>query len=406
MKVGDFRNAYDIYTIFTEIQRERFPLAGLIDLAPELPNDELVRTKQKRILPDLPLVSRAMINPEEAFFVLTGVAPWRACTGFIWYPMKGWIHPEALEQGCKIDDHQPGYQELEIHYIDVAHQSLEGGGDLFAGKFPRELRCMTMRPDYGLRCITSNLSEPPVTTYEENVRHFLNQGSNRLAIQSIHTALSSGEIKESARLTEWLKVFQVDRFDLSHIPMEYFEDGMAKLMRDSEELGSIKEALHRKEIELFAATEKSDQVALEINRYKLDNERLMREQQDAEAKLKETRSTLAEKEGILARLSKEMADLEFKYSGVNDEMSRLIEESAKNKLGNNPSDEGMHPKERKSVCRLLGYIAIHYLGWNPDERCNVSQYKRESVSTYQRKNARLVPDSGRGCALLEEIETG
>lgn len=114
----------------------------------------------------------------------------------------------------------------------------------------------TMRPDYGRLCILTNLSEPPINSYEEKIREKMLHHSEKIA--AIYYGIKHGEIQNlvpsgkdmEAPLEDWAAFFQSRGFDLSHIPPEYLVDKYSVLVAENELLAQ----------ELFCAKKQIDQL--------------------------------------------------------------------------------------------------------------------------------------------------
>lgn len=98
----------------------------------------------------------------------------------------------------------------------------------------------TMRPDYGRSCILTNLSKPPINSYEEKIREKMLHHSEKIA--AIYSGIKHGEIQNlvsfeedmEAPLEDWIAFFQSRGFDLSHIPSECFVDKYSVLMAEND----------------------------------------------------------------------------------------------------------------------------------------------------------------------------
>jgi len=97
---------------------------------------------------------------------------------------------------------------------------------------------LTMRPRFGLLCITKNFGKMPINCYERAIRdRLLNYAHEE--IEAIYRAIKNGEILENTReapFDQWIALFQKRGFDLSHIPDKYLSDPLSRLTKKNNEL--------------------------------------------------------------------------------------------------------------------------------------------------------------------------
>ena len=164
--------------------------AGLVDT-----DDEL----EEHLRKEIPVIYSAYyIDPEEALFVLTDIRPNDASYLFNW--------------------------KHSVYF--------------------------TMRPDFGLLCIMSNLNEMPINCYESEIRDKLLDYAWE-EIEAIYRAIKNGEIlkngNEEAPFEQWIALFQKRGFDLSHIPQKYLTDPLSQLKKKN---ATLKTNLEKSEIKI------------------------------------------------------------------------------------------------------------------------------------------------------------
>jgi len=117
----------------------------------------------------------------------------------------------------------------------------------------------TMRPDFGLLCIMSNLNEVPINCYESEIRDKLMDYAWE-EIEAIYRAIKNGEIlkngKREAPFEQWIALFQKRGFDLSHIPQKYLTDPLSQQKKENATLKTNLEKSEKKIHELFTKLQK------------------------------------------------------------------------------------------------------------------------------------------------------
>jgi len=120
----------------------------------------------------------------------------------------------------------------------------------------------TMRPDFGLLCIMSNLNEMPINCYESGIRDQLLDEA-RVEIEAIYRAIKNSEIlkdgNREAPFEQWIALFQKRGFDLSHIPQKFLADPFSRLIKENTILKTNLEQSEKKSHELFTKLQKSEQ---------------------------------------------------------------------------------------------------------------------------------------------------
>jgi len=154
--------------------------------------------KEKHIKNAIPMIYSAYyIDPEEALFVLTDIKPSDASYQFNW----------------------------------------------------KDSVYFTMRPDFGLLCIMSNLNVVPINCYENEIQSKLLDYAWE-EIEAIYRAIKNGEIlengNEEAPFEQWIALFQKRGFDLSHIPQKYLTDPLSQQKKENSTLKTNLEKSEKK----------------------------------------------------------------------------------------------------------------------------------------------------------------
>lgn len=117
----------------------------------------------------------------------------------------------------------------------------------------------TMRPDFGLLCIMSNLNELPINCFESEISDKLLEYAWE-EIEAIYRAIKNGEIlkngNEEAPFEQWIALFQKRGFDLSHIPQKYLTDPLSQQKKENT---TLKTNLEKYEKKIHELSEKMQQ---------------------------------------------------------------------------------------------------------------------------------------------------